>query len=90
MFPGLDIYTNYLSFVANTCPSLLLLLPPQKLLDAKLRRVYQEGSAARAAGRNPLAEARDDDREDDATVDLEAEQALADAAMAALLEEVEG
>ena len=117
-------------------------LPPkQKLLDAKLKRVAQEGASARAAGRNPLADARDDDR-DDATgapawpagrqqrvggrgtragrrllvpsetcwvaawgerhqpecrpsssapcaADLEAEQALADAAMAALLEEEE-
>jgi hypothetical protein len=63
-------------------------LPPQKLLDAKLKRVYAEGAAAKAAGRNPLADAEDD--EVDATVDLEAEQALADAAMAALLEEVEG
>ena len=114
----------------------------QKLLDAKLKRVAQEGAAARAAGRNPLADARDDDRDDatgagtplpaclpaalvllpwfcgcisslprsflgdrgvtaegpacgcapahsSAAADLEAEQALADAAMAALLEEEE-
>lgn len=36
----------------------------QKLLDAKLKRVAQEGASARAAGRNPLADARDDDRDD--------------------------
>lgn len=61
----------------------------QKLLDAKLKRVAQEGSVARAAGRNPLVDARDDDRDDVVTADMEAEQALADAAMAALLEEEE-
>jgi hypothetical protein len=55
----------------------------QKLLDAKLKRVFQEGSAARAAGRNPLADARDEDA--GGSADLEAEAALADAAMAALL-----
>ena len=60
----------------------------QRLLDAKLKRVFQEGATARAAGRNPLADAKDDDKDDEAA-DLEAEQALADAAMAALLEEVE-
>lgn len=60
----------------------------QRLLDAKLKRVFQEGAAAKAAGRNPLADAKDDG-EDDEAADLEAEQALADAAMAALLEEVE-
>ena len=58
------------------------------MFDAKLKRVFQEGSTARAAGRNPLADAKDDDKDDEAA-DLEAEQALADAAMAALLEEVE-
>lgn len=36
----------------------------QKLLDAKLKRVAAEGATARAAGRNPLADARDDDRDD--------------------------
>jgi len=36
----------------------------QKLLDAKLKRVAQDGAAARAAGRNPLAGAKDDDRDD--------------------------
>ena len=36
----------------------------QRLLDAKLRRLYQEGEAAREAGRNPLADARDDDNDD--------------------------
>jgi hypothetical protein len=36
----------------------------QKLLDAKLKRVAAEGAAARAAGRNPLAGAKDDERDD--------------------------
>ena len=40
---------------------------PQKLLDAKLKRVALEGAAARAAGRNPLADAKEDDDRDDAT-----------------------
>lgn len=36
----------------------------QKLLDAKLKRVAAEGASARAAGFNPLADARDDDQDD--------------------------
>ncbi len=59
----------------------------QQLLEAKLRRVAQEGAAARLAGRSPLSNAPD---EEEVSGDFEAELALADAHMAALLEEVEG
>lgn len=56
---------------AHPCALACLPPPPQKLLDAKLKRVAQEGAAARAAGRSPLAGARDDER-DDATGGLPA------------------
>ena len=73
-------------------PELACIITPAQLLEAKLKRVYAEGAAARAAGRSPLSLAPDDE---DACAgggigDFEAELALADAAMAALLEEVEG
>lgn len=58
----------------------------QKLLEAKLKRVYQEGQAARSAGQVAVAL---EDRPDRGAVQ-EVTAAIADANMAALLEEVEG
>lgn len=60
----------------------------QKLLDAKLKRVYQEGEQARACGRDPFVGKASEESKAKA-VDYEAEQAMADAAMQALLEEEE-
>eukprot|EP00803_Ostreobium_quekettii_P005725 evm.model.scf_27.14 EVM.evm.TU.scf_27.14 scf_27:99754-108258(-) len=55
----------------------------QKLLEAKLKRVYLEGELARKAGKNPMDVAPKEEPEED----LELISAIADANMAALLEE---
>lgn len=66
----------------------------QKLVEAKLKRVYAEGSAAREAGQDPLQSAAEDSPAADAPCNGsrvldEASAARADANMAALLAEVD-
>ena len=60
----------------------------QKLLDAKLKKLHQEGAAAKAAGKHPLADAVSNEVVV-TSESFEDTQARADAAMAALLEEEE-
>ncbi|GMH39508.1 hypothetical protein BSKO_07406 [Bryopsis sp. KO-2023] len=60
----------------------------QQLLEAKLKRVFLEGEAARKAGRDPF-EVVTDSKDEEPEEDLEELAERADANMAALLEEEE-
>ena len=61
----------------------------QKLVEAKLKRMFAEGAAERAAARAPAAEPRAVAAAEPAAADGASASASADAHMAALLEEVE-
>lgn len=85
---GCDLFIRF-----NVCVYIKLLIavgfcPHQKLLEAKLKRVYIEGEQARKAGRNPFETVNTDGRDEElAEEDLEERTERADANMAALLEE---